>query len=113
MAEQESSKKVTLGHVKEAVKRISTLKPAAANKTFKDEEILVLEICEKHSGKTTGELYKEYKITGGEKSEKTFKRTLNALEKKRLIKLTPTGEGFQGRSSIIEYLGPEKRLTDF
>jgi len=113
LAEQESSKKVTLGHVKEAVKRISTLKPAAANKTFKDEEILVLEICEKHSGKTTGELYKEYKITGGEKSEKTFKRTLNALEKKRLIKLTPTGEGFQGRSSIIEYLGPEKRLTDF
>jgi len=113
LAEQDSSKKVTLKHVNEATKRISTLKPSAANKTFKDEEKLVLEICEKHSGKTTGELYKEYVSVGGAKSEKTFKRTLNALNKKRVIKLKPTGEGFQGRSSIIEYLGPEKKLTDF
>jgi hypothetical protein len=30
-----------------------------------------------------------------------------------LIKLTPTGEGFQGRSSIIKYLGPERKLTEF
>jgi len=113
LAEQDSSKKVTLKYVKEAAKRISTLKPAAANKTFKDEEILVLEICEKHSGKTTGELYKKYTSSGGEKSEKTFKRTLDSLKRKGLIKLKPTGEGFQGRSSIIEYLGPEKKLTEF
>jgi len=113
LAEQESSKKVTIEHVKEATKRISTLKPAAANKTFKDEEKLVLDICEKSSGKTTGELYKKYSKAGGEKSEKTFKRTLDALKRKGLIKLKPTGEGFQGRSSIIEYLGPEKKLTEF
>ena len=37
----------------------------------------------------------------------------NHPEKKRLIKLKPTGEGFQGRSSIINYLGPERKLTDF
>jgi archaeal cell division control protein 6 len=113
LAEQDSSKKVTLKHVREATKRISTLKPAAANKTFKDEEKIVLEICEKNSGKTTGELYKSYTSVGGKKSEKTFKRTLDALKKKGVIKLKPTGEGFQGRSSIIEYLGPEKKLTDF
>jgi len=113
LAEQDSSKKVTLAHVREAVKRISTLKPSAANKTFKDEEKRVLEICEKNSGKTTGELYKKYSNAGGKKSEKTFKRTLDSLKRKGVIKLKPTGEGFQGRSSIIEYLGPEKKLTEF
>ncbi len=113
LAEQDSTKKITLEHVETAIQRIGNIKPAAVNKTFKDEEKLVLEICETHSGKTTGELYKEYKIARGKKSEKTFKRTLNSLEKKRLIKLKPTGEGFQGRSSIINYLGPERKLTDF
>jgi len=113
LTEQESSKKITLKHVEKAIKRIGNLKPSAANKTFKNEEKLVLEICEEYSGKTTGELYKQYSISGGEKSEKTFKRTLDSLERKRLIKLKPTGEGFQGRSSIIEYLGPERKLTEF
>tara|TARA_Y100000034_G_scaffold135071_1_gene205571 strand:+ start:1483 stop:2562 length:1080 start_codon:yes stop_codon:yes gene_type:complete len=112
IAETDSSKKITPEHAKQAIERISEFKIKSSN-DFKSEELFVMEICKKHSGKTTGELFKIYFARGGKKSEKTFKRTLDTLVRKRIITMKPTGEGFQGRSSIIEFRPPEKKLTEF
>jgi len=112
IAEAESEKKITVTHVESAIKKLPDFKIKSSS-DFNDAENFVLKICEEFSGKTTGELYKLYQKRGGKKSEKTFKRVLDILSKKRIITQRPTGEGFQGRSSIIEYRSPEKKLTDY
>jgi len=73
----------------------------------------IKKICEENSGKTTGELFSIYSKRGGKKSEKTFKRVLDTLEKKKIITQKMTSEGFRGRSSIIEYKSIEKKITDY
>ena len=112
VAESESSKKITTEHVESAINKLPAFK-IKSSADFNDTENFVMKICEEFSGKTTGELYKIYSDRGGKKSEKTFKRVLDTLSKKRIITQRPTGEGFQGRSSIIEFRSPEKKLTEY
>ena len=112
IAEAESSKKITIAHVESAINKLPAFK-IKSSADFNDTENFVMKICEEFSGKTTGELYKIYSERGGKKSEKTFKRILDALSKKGIITQRPTGEGFQGRSSIIKFRSPEKKLTEY
>jgi len=112
IAEQSGSRKVTLQHAQEAVNKTSAFKIKMTS-DLAEEEQHVLEICKNNSGKTTGALYATYAELGGQKSMKTFSRNLQRLETKKLIKLDATGEGFAGKSSIITYIGDEKRLTEF
>jgi len=112
IAEKTGSRKVKLEHAKEAINNTSAFKIKVTS-DLAEEEQHVLDICKTNSGQTTGELYKIYKQLGGQKSNKTFTRYLQDLEIKKLIKLDMTGEGFAGKSSVITYIGDEKRLTEF
>ena len=112
IAESESSKKITITHVETAINKLPAFK-IKSSADFNDTENFVMKICEEFSGRTTGKLYKIYSDRGGKKSEKTFKRILDALAKKRIITQRPTGDGFKGRSSIIEFRSPEKKLTEY
>ena len=112
IAEKTGSRKVKLEHAKEAINNTSAFKIKVTS-DLAEEEQHVLDICKTNSGQTTGELYKIYIQLGGQKSNKTFTRYLQDLEIKKLIKLDMTGEGFAGKSSVITYIGDEKRLTEF
>jgi len=112
VAENESSKKIEINHLNKAISKIPDFK-IKSSKDFNETENFVKKICEEHSGKTTGELFSIYSKRGGKKSEKTFKRVLDTLEKKRIITQRMTSEGFRGRSSIIKYNSIEKKITDY
>ena len=112
IAENESSKVIEMNHLDKAISKIPDFK-IESSKDFNDIENFVKKICEENSGKTTGELFSIYVERGGKKSEKTFKRVLDNLEKKRVITQKMTSEGFRGRSSIIEYNSIERKITDY
>ena len=112
VAENESSKKIEINHLTKAISKIPDFK-IKSSKDFNETENFVRKICEENSGKTTGELFSIYSKRGGKKSEKTFKRVLDTLEKKRIITQRMTSGGFRGRSSIIKYNSIEKKITDY
>jgi len=112
VAEEKSSRKVKLEHAEKAIEKTDEFKIKSSS-DFTDEEKLIVQICKNHSGRTTGVLYQIYKKAGGDKSEKTFKRKLDRLVNKKVIALKLTGENFSGRSSIITYLGFERKLNEF
>ncbi len=112
ITEEESAMKVLVGHAETALKRTDEFKIKSSS-ALTDEEKMIAQICKENSGKTTGILYTFYKKSGGDKSEKTFKRKLDRLANKKIIELKMTGENFSGRSSIITYRGFERKLNDF
>ena len=112
IAENESSNKIEIEHINKAISKIPNFK-IKSSEDFNDTENFVKKICEDNSGKTTGELFSIYLDRGGKKSEKTFKRVLDTLEKKRVITQKMTSQGFRGRSSIIEYNSIERKITDY
>jgi len=101
IAEQESSLKVKPEHAEQAISRTDKFKIKSSDE-LTDEEKSILAICKEHNGKSSGELYKSYQSSGGDKSEKTFKRKLEKLQSRKLIELQPTGEGFHGQSNLIK-----------
>ena len=111
LAESQASKTITLDHTQQAIDKTThfSIKPTSS---LSDDEQLVMELCKNHSGKIIGELYALYKAKGN-KSEKTFRRILDKLENRKVISLEATGEGFRGKSSIVYYIGTEKKLSDF
>lgn len=112
IAESAGSKKIKLEHAQKAIENTDAFKIKSSSE-FTDDEKLVLNIVKENSGKTTGELFEFYTKAGGDKSMKTFTRHLQKLETKKLLTLELTGEGFQGKSSVIKYVGFEKKLVDF
>ena len=112
VAEDKSSKQVLPEHAEKAIQRTEEFKIKSSSDLTDDQKVIV-EICKEHSGKTTGVLYALYLKSGGKKSEKTFKRNLDKLANKQILALKMTGEKFSGRSSIVTYLGFEKKLNEF
>jgi len=112
IAEAAASKKVKLEHALKAIENTDAFKIKSSSE-FTDDEKLVLGIIKENSGKTTGELFDLYADAGGDKSMKTFTRHLQKLETKKVISLELTGEGFQGRTSLVKYIGFERKLADF
>jgi len=112
IAEAAASRKVKPEHAQKAIANTDAFKIKSSS-DMTDDEKAVLEIVKQNSGKTTGELFDFYTQAGGNKSMKTFTRHLQKLETKKLVSMELTGEGFQGRSSVIKYIGFEKKLADF
>ena len=101
IAESNSSKKIEMQHVEEAVKRVIF----SDTEKLDEEEKQVLEFIKTNMEKTTGEMAKLYEETH-KKSKRTFQRKLNNLQKSNLIKLDET-ESPRGRSFRV------KPLTEF
>ncbi|MEK6937593.1 MAG: AAA family ATPase, partial [Nanoarchaeota archaeon] len=84
LAEEKSSRLITLPHVAEAMKKVDDfhIKP----KDGLDEDLqLVLELVREHSGKKIGDIYATYAEMGGEMSYKSFQRRINKLSEGRFI----------------------------
>ena len=112
IAEAAASRKIKLEHAQKAIANTDAFKIKSSS-DLTDAEKLVLNIVKENSGKNTGELFEIYTKSGGDKSMKTFTRHLQKLETKKLLSMELTGEGFQGKSSVIKFVGFERKLVDF
>lgn len=112
IAENKSSRKITLEHAKEAVAKIGqfTIKSSA---DLTDDERSILDIIKKHSEKKIGDLYIIYKEQGGELVYKSFQRKIERLEKNKFVSVKKTAGGPDGNTSIVKYATETKKLTEF
>ncbi len=97
IAERNASRVIKLEHVREAINKLSDI-PQALN----SHEEKILKIIKENPQIISGRAYDIYKKLHGELSIRSFRRYINRLEKQGLIKVTTTGEGFQGRSRRLE-----------
>ena len=110
LAEERSSRKITLNHVAQAIKKVDEfhIKP----KDGLDADLLqVMTIIKENSGKKIGDLYATYTDKGGEMSYKSFQRRIAKLNDSRFIS-TEKISGKEGNTTLVNY-SSEKKLTEF
>jgi len=105
IAENASSRKIKEDHVKLAILKQSKFK-IKSSADFGEEERKILNLIKEHSGKTIKDVYEVYRKIGGDKSYRTFHRSINDLKVNKMILV----EGKSGTSSIVRY---SRKLTDF
>lgn len=105
-AESKAAKKITLQHVKDALKKMGdfTIKKST---DLDDEAQFIWRIIKDNSGKKIGDLFRLYQKEGGKTSYKTFQRKIAYLDESRFVELErQSGEG--GNTTIVN-----KKITDF
>ena len=110
LAEEKSSRLITLPHVAEAMKKVDDfhIKP----KDGLDEDLqLVLELVREHSGKKIGDIYATYAEMGGEMSYKSFQRRINKLSEGRFISVEKVS-GKDGNTTIVN-ITQDMKLSEF
>ena len=110
LAEEKSSKSVSLAHVAESIRKVDDfhIKP----KEGLDEDLLnVLDLIKENSGKKIGEVYSVYAEQGGELSYKSFQRRITKLKEARFIS-TEKVQGREGNTTLVNY-NANKKLTEF
>ncbi len=110
LAEERSSRKISLAQVAEAVKKVDDfhIKP----KEGLDEELKnILELVRTHSGKKIGEIFAIYSETGGDMSYKSFQRRVTKLKEGRYIN-TERSVSEDGNTTLVHY-DADKKLTEF
>ena len=110
LAEERSSRVITLQHVAEAMKKVDDfhIKP----KGGLDEELqLILELVRDHSGKRIGDIFAAYAEMGGEMSYKSFQRRITKLHEGRFISLEKSA-GKEGNTTIVN-ISADKKLSEF
>lgn len=108
LAEEKSSRLITMSHVAEAITKVDDfhIKPTEGL----DEELqLILNLVRDHSGKKIGDVYSSYAEMGGDMSYKSFYRRVMKLEENRFIS-TEKVSGKEGNATLVHYA---KRLTDY
>ena len=110
IAEDKSSRSITLSHVAEAINKVEDFHIKPKN-TLDDDLQKILEIAKNNTGKKIGEVYNAYIEANGEMSYKSFQRRILKLSEGRFIKTEKIG-GDGGNSTIIHY-SIEKKLTEF
>ncbi|MBI2670508.1 AAA family ATPase [Candidatus Woesearchaeota archaeon] len=109
IAEQESSKKISLNHANLAIEKFQ--KSRVADKSdLEEEEKLILDLIKENSGKKIKEIYELYKKAGGDKAYTTFHRRINDLKKNKLIETEELSQARSGKSYIVKYV---KKLNEF
>jgi len=106
-AEDESSKRVRLNHANIAVEKLNEFH-IKKEEEFTSEELKLLDFVKINSGKSMGEIHKEYEKQS-EMSYRTFFRKIKQLEKSKRITLNSEGVG---KVTRVVY-GTEKKLSDF
>jgi archaeal cell division control protein 6 len=111
IAEQNSSKKITLSYAKKATDSIDDYKIKKTTDLEEDTQ-LILKVVKENSGKKIGDLFKIYKEKEGKHTYKTFQRKIDKLEESKFITTFKTSGGIEGNTTIIKYK-IEKKITDF
>jgi len=112
IAEEKSSRKVTLEHANNAIDKIDQFVIKKIS-DLTDEEQSILEMIKKNSESKIGDLYKIYKDEGGDLVYKSFQRKIEKLEKNKFINVKKTSGGVDGNTSIVKYATETKKLTEF
>jgi archaeal cell division control protein 6 len=112
IAEDISSRKITLEHAQQALKKIDTF-TIKKSTDLNQEENAILSIVKKNSDKKIGDLYTIYKEAGGKLVYKSFQRKIDKLEKNKFVSVKKTSGGKDGNTTIIRYATQTKRLTEF
>ncbi len=110
LAEERSSRLITMAHVADAVKKVEDfhIKP----KEGLDPELLqLLTFIQNNSGKKIGELYSSYMERGGDMSYKSFQRRIVKLSEGKFIS-TEKVSGKEGNTTIVNFT-TNKKLTEF
>jgi cell division control protein 6 len=102
LAEADASKTIAPKHVKEALKRSTSINLIHTLKSLSENEKIVLNsiTVSSEDNLTAGELFNKFskKVNA---SYSSFNRVLNKLEFLRLIDTKFTGKGFKGKSRVI------------
>lgn len=111
IAEDNSSRNVSLDHVKKAVEKLSELnvKDTAG---LDDDASFVLNIVKLNTGRKIGDLFKIYQENAGKSSYRTFSRKISRLQEGGYVSVKKVSGGAEGSTSIITYQSV-KKLTDF
>ena len=112
IAEEKSSRKITLEHAKKAATKINEFTIKKSSDLTEDEQN-ILNIIKKNSEKKIGELYTIYKEQGGELVYKSFQRKIEKLQKNKFISVKKLSGGAEGSTSIVKYATATKKLTEF
>ncbi len=111
LAEDESSKKITIKHVQNAIKKLDDF--SIKKSTDLDDELhALLDLIKVNSGLKIGELFTIYQKQGGKSSYKTFQRKIDKLEKGRFVSLEKITGGKEGTTTIVRY-SKVKTLSEF
>lgn len=106
-AESEASKRIRITHSTRAVEKLNEFHIKSSD-DLTEEELKILDFIKTNSGKSIGDLYKEYEKTSPI-AYKTFFRKLKHLENSRRISLQSEGVG---KATIAVY-GDIKKLNEF
>ncbi|MDP6600354.1 MAG: AAA family ATPase [Candidatus Woesearchaeota archaeon] len=112
IAEDKSSRKITLDYTNEAIKKIDEFTIKKSSDLTEDEQN-ILNLIKKNSEKKIGDLYNVYKEQGGELVYKSFQRKIEKLEKNKFVTVKKTSGGADGNTSIVKYATETKKLTEF
>tara|TARA_Y100000310_G_scaffold343416_1_gene450941 strand:- start:5672 stop:6739 length:1068 start_codon:yes stop_codon:yes gene_type:complete len=110
IAEDASSKKIQMDHVKNAILKLDAFSVKSQD-DLEDETKKVLEVVKNNNGGKIGDLYKKFQENGGLGSYKSFTRKVEKLEKADFITVKKTSGGAEGNTSIISL--KDKQLSDF
>ena len=112
IAEDKSSRKITLEHAQKALTKVDNFTTKKSTDLNEDEQS-ILNIIKKNSEKKIGNLFDIYKEKGGKLVYKSFQRKIEKLKKNKFISVKKTSGGKEGNTSIIKYASTTKKLTEF
>ena len=100
LAELENSNKILLKHAEKAINNIALFQKRSV-KSFEESDKSILDIIKESSGKTTADIFEDYKNSGGSKSYRTFQRKIKDFDNSGLISLEENMAG--GKSNIVRF----------
>ena len=105
IAEEKSSRKISLQHVEDAIKKLDEFK--IKNKEDLDDAVQdILQIIKENSGKRIGEIYTIYNEKKGKIPYKTFQRKIRKLELGKFVIAEKIHGGKEGQTTILRYFKP-------
>ena len=110
-AEGKAARKIGLEHAQAALNKLKEFKIRSSD-ALEENENEILDIIKTNSGRTTTEIFEEYKKKGGEKTYRTFSRRIQDLKKARVISTEETTWDGPGKVTKVHY-GSIKKLSDF
>lgn len=102
IAETKASRKITVEHAQEAIKKLESFH-AKSTAPLDEEEKQILELIKQKNGKSTKHIYEIYRNQGGELAYTTFQRKMKILAKNKFITIKPFKSGKVGQSFIVEF----------
>ena len=110
-AENRVGKKIMVGDVGDAIKRLDDFNIKSID-ALEPELKLVLKVVKGNPKCKIGGLYERYKKDGGEKTYKTFQRSIKKLSENKFISTEKVVGGAGGSTTLVDY-SKNKKLSEF